>query len=229
MKRFYLFLALMAMVSMVNAQAFTVTPSMSESGNLIVDTDVDVWIQFNNQSGADFDLGYELTTNNLHPGWEIKVCDADQCYFEAHLSDTMGPIRDGQFGFLKITAKAGSNEWVDGSISYDVWVVGDRENTEVEVTANFYATVDIDDAQLGNLVNIYPNPVQTELTFSATNGKLPKGTARIFDLKGTLLQTTTVNALETQTMDVAALPTGLYMVKYEANNEVVTKKFFKTN
>ena len=64
--------------------------------------------------------------------------------------------------------------------------------------------------------NIYPNPTETTLNFSGLNEPVQ---ASVFDMLGKLYVQTEV----TNTLDVSALKSGLYMI--EIKNETSSKVF----
>ena len=130
--------------------------------------------------------------------------------------------------------------WVDASAETDTSITGDDENdpgTSItqfafrQSTSSVNETIIIDNLKIGQTfnstlssddrlqtlnLNIYPNPTQTTLNFSGLNAPVQ---ASVFDMLGKLHIQTEV----TNTLDVSALKSGLYMV--EIKNETSSKVF----
>ena len=70
-------------------------------------------------------------------------------------------------------------------------------------------------------IKIYPNPVKDELRIES--GELIIEKMEIFDITGKAI----VNLKSANVINVSALPSGVYFVKIETNNSIVTKKFVK--
>ncbi len=77
----------------------------------------------------------------------------------------------------------------------------------------------------GNIA-IYPNPVKDIVTISLGAKKEMNATAQIIHLNGTILRTTTVPS-ETFTINVNALPTGVYILKIINGAQTTTQKMIK--
>ena len=130
--------------------------------------------------------------------------------------------------------------WVDASVETDTSITGVDETdpgTSItqfafrQSTSSVNETIIIDNLNIGQTFNstlssddwlqtlnfnIYPNPVQTTLNFSGLNASVQ---ASVFDMLGKLYIQTEV----TNTLDVSALKSGLYMV--EIKNETSSKVF----
>ena len=130
--------------------------------------------------------------------------------------------------------------WVDASAETDTSITGDDETdpgTSItqfafrQDTSSVNETIIIDNLNIGQTfnstlssddrlqtlnLNIYPNPTETTLNFSDLNAPVR---ASVFDMLGKLHIQTEV----TNTLDVSALKSGLYMV--EIKNETSSKVF----
>lgn len=130
--------------------------------------------------------------------------------------------------------------WVDASAETDTSITGNDESdpgTSItqfafrQSTSSVNETIIIDNLNIGQTfnstlssddrlqtlnLNIYPNPTETTLNFSGLNAPVQ---ASVFDMLGKLHIQTEV----TNTLDVSALKSGLYMV--EIKNETSSKVF----
>ena len=84
------------------------------------------------------------------------------------------------------------------------------------------ATLTIEDSELSKLV-IYPNPVKDILTIN-TPAVITDRIATVFDINGKRLLNT---KLDTNTLDVSKLQSGVYFLRLEANGKSVKRKFIK--
>ena len=98
----------------------------------------------------------------------------------------------------------------DGTIYFDNWYFHGT------------ATASIDKNNLSN-VSLYPSPAQNELTISAEN---TIQNVTVYNVLGRKVQSFNVNATSKR-LDVSSLSTGIYILKYTANNVVGSMKFIK--
>lgn len=75
---------------------------------------------------------------------------------------------------------------------------------------------------LAKELSIYPNPTSHQLTI--INNSLVINEINIIDLTGKMIKTTKQN---TNTINVADLPSGIYFIELITNNKIITKKFVK--
>ena len=75
-----------------------------------------------------------------------------------------------------------------------------------------------------NLILIYPSPAQNQFTIESTNYK--NTTAEIFNIEGSLLQSTFLQSAKT-TLNIENLPAGIYFVKVKNAEGVTVKKIVK--
>jgi len=124
---------------------------------------------------------------------------------------------------------------------YEYTFTGLTDGTEIAFTAGFAwaaggglqvsrsYTVGNDCATASNIdnnmlkISLYPSPAQNELTISAEN---TIQNVSIYNVLGRKVQAFNVNAASKK-LDVSALSTGIYILKYTANNAVGSMKFVK--
>ena len=94
--------------------------------------------------------------------------------------------------------------------------------SEVKIVGSAEDTASIDKNNLSN-VSLYPSPAQNELTISAEN---TIQNVTVYNVLGRKVQSFNVNATSKK-IDVSFLSTGIYILKYTANNVVGSMKFIK--
>jgi len=99
----------------------------------------------------------------------------------------------------------------DGTVYFDNWYFHGTATT-----------ASIDKNNLSN-VSLYPSPAQNELTISAEN---TIQNVTVYNVLGRKVQSFNVNATSKK-LDVSSLSTGIYILKYTANNVVGSMKFIK--
>ena len=126
-----------------------------------------------------------------------------------------------------------SGSWVSLDIPVSNWTTPLTSLREIKVVGDgtiyfdnwyFYgaATASIDKNNLSN-VSLYPSPAQNELTISAEN---TIQNVTVYNVLGRKVQSFNVNATSKK-LDVSSLSTGIYILKYTANNVVGSMKFIK--
>jgi len=77
-------------------------------------------------------------------------------------------------------------------------------------------------------LQIFPNPSSDMISISWERSALSNSTIQLFDPHGKLLMRTSVPGGQNETsLSVQDLSTGLYMLRWEQDGEVVNKKFWK--
>jgi hypothetical protein len=95
----------------------------------------------------------------------------------------------------------------------------------IDYTQEFYIEVSTTGIvnTLANQLQLYPNPVKDELIID--KGQLRIDKVEITDLTGKTVINCQLSAVNS--INVSALPQGIYLVKIETNEGIVTKKFVK--
>lgn len=225
MKKILLFACLvLGLTGLAQAQSFTVRPASVRDTSVRADASVDVYIYFDNAFQNPLTLVWEETARNFPQGWLVTICDNFACYTVPHAMDTMAEVFAGGHGFLKLTATP-LNVVGSGTISYHVYDANNPLFTS-NVTFNVESTggTAVDPTRANELFAVSPQPAHDVLKLSARNGQLDKGTVRLFDLKGQLILSQNVNAVQSQSIDVADLTPGMYMLHYESKSGVMSQK-----
>jgi hypothetical protein len=125
-----------------------------------------------------------------------------------------------------------TGSWVSLDISLSNWTIDLTTLREIKVVGDgtiyfdnwyFYgSTASVDKNNLLN-VSLYPSPAQNELTISAKN---TIETVSIYNVLGKQVKSFSVNAMA-KNLDVSDLSTGIYILKYTANDTVGSMKFVK--
>lgn len=225
MKKIFLFACLvLGLTGLAQAQSFTVRPSTVRDTTLRSDASVDVYVYFDNAFQNPLTLVWEKTGLNVPSQWLMTVCDNFACYPISNSGDTMATVNSGDHGYLKVTAIP-QNYSATGSVTYHVW---DANNPifSTDVTFNFNATsaTAVDPSQASERFVVSPQPAHDVVRLSARNGQLDKGTVRLYDLKGQLVMSQLVTAVQSQSLDVSSLKPGMYMLRYESKSGTLSQK-----
>jgi len=120
----------------------------------------------------------------------------------------------------------GDNSLYDTALFGDLDLSGNTRvfNTTIDLGAYEYnSTLGIDDVTLNtNAVKLYPNPVSDRLFIKSTE---QVKNISIYNINGQLVK----QAIETSNgIDVSVLPSGLYMIQIQTNNNSINQKFLKS-
>ena len=164
---------------------------------------LDIWAQAQN---VGLDL---IATGGASNQVNITSSDGEWSSVDIALSDFTG-LNLSQIFQMKFYGFDGAN--ADGSL--DIYLDNIYFYTGTPLNLDNNNTLN---------VNLYPSPAQNELTISAEN---TIQNASIYNVLGRKVQSYTVNA-RSKKLDISALSTGIYILKYTANNAVGSMKFVK--
>lgn len=224
MRKIYLFTVLMGFFALCQAQTFHVTPANTVNTTVDINHSVEVYIHFTNNFQTGIDLVWE-TTNSVYPSnWFMSVCDNKSCYTLPHLRDSMATVSAQDSGFLKVQCVPNGTVG-SGTLTFHVYDMNSPVSS-ANVTFNFEATevVAVTNAQLEEQFTISPNPANDFVRLSARGSQLDKGKIALMDLRGQIVSTQEVNAVQSADVRVADLAPGIYMLRYESKNGTMTKK-----
>ena len=74
---------------------------------------------------------------------------------------------------------------------------------------------------------IYPNPAKDIITLQLKNAKSQKAKITIYNTTGELIFTQNVDAIDQSKINISKFVKGVYLIKIETNNEVLSKKIIK--
>ena len=144
-------------------------------------------------------------------------------------------IVDGVEEAYDIKANEGitTGSWVSLDIPLSNWTIDLATLREIKVVGNgtiyfdnwyFYdgATANVDSNNLLGF-SMYPNPASNSLNISATE---TIQNAEIYNILGKNVMSVNVNDTKV-TLDISNLASGMYIVKYKANDKIGTAKFIK--
>ena len=89
------------------------------------------------------------------------------------------------------------------------------------------ASLSIEDEVTSNLLNVYKLNAHNFITIEGLVNQSNQTTLRLYDFLGKeLLSKTLLNNINTQTISTQGLTSGIYVIKLESENNVITKKLF---
>ena len=106
----------------------------------------------------------------------------------------------------------------DGNFAVEVTYYGCVDTSSCYTVS----TVGIDENSMENSFTVYPNPAQTQLNITAENEEI--NSIKIIDVTGKVVQTFEENP---NTINVADLSKGMYILQIQTKREVGTKRFIK--
>ncbi|MEM8556257.1 MAG: T9SS type A sorting domain-containing protein [Bacteroidota bacterium] len=163
---------------------------------------------------------WSFTLRDLETGAEVDLRTATSYTFEAGVTPGVASANE-QVGLLPETA----GRSVQRSEATDT-------RFELVVEANATAAEDDSTPQAAILAGVYPNPFAGQAQIDYTLGRSEQTRLAVYDVLGrevALLQEGTLAAgSHTATFDAARLPSGLYLVRLEVGNQVLTSTVMHT-
>jgi len=189
-------------------------------------------------NGVWYDANHVAVVGNITETgvYTIIVTNADNCSKDTAITvifNEIPVINITQSGLVLTAEVAGNNLtylWNTGETTPSItistagtYTVTVTTSEGCESTASVEATVGIEDAMLTNGVKLYPNPATDEVNIMTT---VPFETIEVINAIGQSVYKTTLtqNAI---TLDVTQYSAGIYYVKLQGDNGMVTKKFVK--
>lgn len=94
------------------------------------------------------------------------------------------------------------------------------------IAVEFIEETGIEEIDLNAAVVLYPNPATSQIQIQVADSRFLGADMQIFDVYGKLISTATIESLSTQ-VDVSQLANGMYMVRINTVEGMVTKRFVK--
>jgi hypothetical protein len=141
-------------------------------------------------------------------------------------------VNEGDNATFTFTADAGAV--IDQLLVDDVEtaIPADNSYTFSNIVANHTIAVEfveetgIEENDLNAAVVLYPNPATSQVQIRVADTRLVGAEMQLFDAHGKLIATTTLESTTAQ-VDVSHLANGIYLVRINAAEGIVTKRFVK--
>jgi len=184
--------------------------------------------------------------------YSVTITDTHGCFMkkEYTINQTPGPAKPTilQAGdSLYIVQQAASYQWFKDSVAI---IGGNRQAVHISEAGTYSVEISNDNTcivssdyfqsrepilPLGTngtfyQVEFYPVPVQNEINYRITLNEPAATTVTIYDFTGKVLLTRelgVVRSFATEALPFAEYPTGAYLIRAKANNEIVTRRFIK--
>ncbi len=111
---------------------------------------------------------------------------------------------------------------VNGNGTKDVIILGFSTTRIAEMYLNSGATLSLDYAELLEGLSIYPNPTKDILNIFSRNNKVLS--IQLFDMLGRNVKS---NKTENTSLDIAFLPSGIYILKIDFQTDSVVRRIIK--
>jgi len=230
MKHIYLILSILTIFSLsTTAQNFQYDPAQHIDEEIQAENFSFHEIKMITHDLSGIHFRWILIDNTLPEGWSYSLCDLGGCYVGIPGSGTMAEISsqnalDGIQGFFKLNITA-SNYYGEGDAVFYVYEAGNTANGDTVSMHLSWAdpSSGIADGGLNN-IEIYPNPVQSDLFFYKLEN-IDK--IEILGINGQILSSIQPNSPELK-FDFRGFPGGVYFAKLTDDlGEVITKRIFK--
>lgn len=151
--------------------------------------------------------------------WGGKTTTAlDMAFFDS-LHFTLSVLTDDQMGEFFLQYAAGDVDYW-GRMPYDPNVITDP------LPINIVAGVGVNQVLKDASLSVYPNPSYGVLTIEVGGYNGAPIEMMMYDLRGRQVMTRQINNAQT-TLDLVDLASGVYVIRMETGEEVITKKFVK--
>ena len=168
-------------------------------------------VTFNASVAADAEVYFRFEAD-VYPNTEPSFNSANVALLAANPANTE----------YEVAIPANATNTYKSAILYVVTRDVEVSLSEIKIIQNPTDTAsNVDNDMLK--ISLYPSPAQNELTISAEN---TIQNASIYNVLGRKVQTFNVNAASKK-LDVSALSTGIYILKYTVDNVVGSMKFIK--
>lgn len=178
-----------------------------------------------NNSGSAVTIKWTRTLEQLPTGWTTNFCDNNACYLGS-VSSKQFNLMSGDSGLLKPLLYPNG---VAGTCVFRVKLESTTPGVAYTGSVVFVAVAQQSsgtaDAELVKDLAVFPNPTSEVLNVVFADPDF-SGTLQISDAGGRILLTET-NATATSTVDIAALPAGVYTLTALSKKGRASKNFVK--
>ncbi|NEN21886.1 T9SS type A sorting domain-containing protein [Cryomorpha ignava] len=168
-------------------------------------------------NGFDFNLvlTWSLTVVEMTPGWQVAVCDVNQCYLPTvtMMDFSLGA---GEDGTMDVHVYPNNFEG-QAIIEVEVYQSNDSTNT-TSATYFFNHTVGLAE-KLSEAIKVYPNPTQDFI--SIDNSKNFVSSVELYNVTGKMVLSTSLNG--SNRISIQELAAGNYILKLvDASSKIVS-------
>lgn len=216
--------------SKAEAKDYTVTAQHHFSyKDTSADAKTGALITVTNTSPGSINIYYKILTNTFaNTKWVYSVCNPEQCHYSPDIPDsesiTLGaaPFNQGPFD-VGITSFNGDLK--QGEIKIVFYELGHKDEADtLDVVVDIHRLSINESQQAANMLNVYPNPAQNLIYVSSTNASYKPTMATIFNMAGQKMATQEFTLSATNTMNIATLPKGVYVVQIQDKNGLQANK-----
>lgn len=185
-------------------------------------------VHVRNDKSTDLSIGWRQITHMDVNNWAYQLCDHEQCIIlPASNTYTPSSIRPEAEGFFKVQIYSDASNMGMSQMEFLVWDVADSANTATTLSWTLNPNVSVTPEQFESNISVYPTLVHDRVSVSANEGLLEKGTLSLMDLNGRVLVRKTVTAVKTTDLNLNDVSEGVYLLRYQAGDAVMTRKLVK--
>lgn len=216
----FLFIAPLA-----KSQDFIVLPQDTVRGQVSENGFLKLLMYFQNTSGSAYTTEWEVTNSSVNANWDISLCDNINCWFSVPTGmKTSSSVNVGDSMFFKFEVEP-YTYMGNGFLDIDIWTTGNSENktsVRFEVSA---VPIGILDPEVERPLEIYSVPGQESVSIVVPKELRGALDLKVMDLKGTLIETRTVQAAERLSLDMGHLHNGIYLMQLGNGEHTWNGKF----
>lgn len=232
MKNISLSVAFALFVSTSFSQAILVTPNDTFTSNMalvnFMDQVTEAGFVENNTNSADTIYWYVSDIN--HPvDWEMSVCDKVSCYIiyqtgELHSFDIAAHTQDLLHFLCTPNCAAG-----DGNIELTMWLKSDSAGTVIH--PRYFATytgvcnTGINEA-MNESIKVFPSHFTSQITVEGIDIAAVRS-IKLLNLNGDCVSHVKTFSGSAATIETSKLSAGIYFLRLETANGIVSKKLVK--
>jgi hypothetical protein len=215
-----LYTALCLLLTGVNSfgQDFIASPANTSMTNVPVGDYVTAEIQFQNNTGTDLTLGWNLLEKITPSGWDYSYCDYIHCWDATYNHATMTVLPAGQNAYIKVNASTTNN-----SAAYFKFAVFNSNNPIEADTVEFFFNGVLNTKEVIRLnPTLFPNPVSYGESWQLKD--LPSNSlVEVYNSLGQKIFRKTLTA-EGNIICDEKLARGAYIIKIKADGFNETRK-----
>lgn len=204
--------ALFSSPTQASAQKYTFDPSKTITkewtGNESIHVDVDI----KNLTKGELKLSWKVIENNIPMEWLFSLCDNVNCYSSSVIpvgGSDFFPVESGGMAFFKLLFDSSGSFSQATTIKLGVYETGKMQDGIDTVTFTIIPAASSVTEPTTPFASVLPNPTNDIVRLSALQAVQ---TVEVYSALGVKIMEVANSSAEV-TLDVRALPTGVYFVK----------------
>jgi len=211
------------------AQSFVYSPSPYVQHDIVGAANATIQVDITTASPENITFAWDKIGSSLPANWTYSICDYTGCYPPTVNTAIMTPLsvadmQGGMEAYMKLNLSVGT-DYGQGTLQFWVYDVNDPNRGDtVTFDVNYAAPNSIGENGLKDF-KAGPNPFAEQLNVKAGSQTT---VLTVIDITGQVKFSTQLAAGQSKSLDLSALPVGIYLLQAEdAGGHVQTKKVVK--